>query len=81
MFKIPLTLYIDIDLESFPVFILYFPTKLWLINILISPESTSVCINKSFNILVVSSKINKYKEVAWASKVLIVGTKEISSLT
>ena len=81
MFKIPLTLYIDIDLKSFPVFILYFSTKLWLINILISPKSTSVCINKSFNILVVSSKINKYKEVTWASKVLIVDTEEISSLT
>ena len=60
---------------------LYFPTKLWLINILISPESTSVCINKSFNILVVSSEIDKYREVAWASKVLIVGTEEISSPT
>ena len=60
---------------------LYFPTKLWLINILISPESTSVCINKSFNILVVSSEIDKYREVPWASKVLIVGVEEISSST
>jgi len=63
LFKVPLTLYIGIDLESFPVFMLYFPTKLWLINILISPESTSICINKSFNILVVSSEIDKYREV------------------
>jgi len=78
---VPLILYISIDLESFPVFMLYFPTKLWLINILIFPESTSACINKSFNILVVSSEIDKYREVLWASKVLIVGVKEISSST
>jgi len=60
---------------------LYFPTKLWLINILISPKSTSACINKSFNILVAFSEIDKYREVPWALKVLIIGAEEISSPT
>ena len=63
------------------MFMLYFPTKLWLINILIFPESTSTCINKSFNILVVSSEIDKYREVPWALKVLIIGAEKISSPT
>ena len=81
LFEVPLILYIGIDLESFPVFMLCFSTKLWLINILISLESTNAYMNKSFNISVVSSEIDRYREVLWALRVLIVGAEEISSPT
>ena len=81
MFEVPFILYIGIDFERFPVFMLCLSTKLWLINILISLESTNAYMNKSFNISVVSSEIDRYREVLWALRVLIVGAEEISSPT
>lgn len=43
---------------------LYFSTKLQLTKIPIAPKSTSIYTNKSFDALVVSNEIGKYREVS-----------------
>jgi len=54
------------------MFMLCFFTKLQLIKVSTVLESISIYTNKSFDILVVFTKIGRYREVFWTSRVLIV---------
>ena len=71
--RVLLILYISTDLESFWVFMLCFSTKLQLIKVSVTLEFMSMCMDKSFDISVVSTEIDRYKEVLQTLRALIVG--------
>jgi len=70
LFGILLILYTSTDWENFWVSMLYFSTKLWLIKISVALKSTSVYIDKNFDILVVSKEMDRYSEVLQVLKIV-----------
>jgi len=58
------------------VFMPCFSIKLQLIKISVTLEFMSTCIDKIFDILVVFTKIGRYRKVLWTLRVLIVGHSE-----